>query len=165
MEIVNKEEKGKILDKISRHLNITQYYDYHELSTEDYSEKYSSRGMSQKNFREIRFFPETNVIVQIKKILSPEIQYFILPINNHRTIYKDKSEILDQLFPEHSGAHVIIADCKFNWILIKNEFNKLIGIGDQIRKKIEKNTHLAFDNVRIMYSLADCKQEEISGIQ
>jgi hypothetical protein len=52
---------------------------------------------------------------------------------------------------------VIISDIKFNWLVIKNEFNKLIGMGEQIKKKMGKKIHLSFDNEKIMYSTTDEK--------
>jgi hypothetical protein len=66
--------------------------------------------------------------------------------------------MLDELFKDYQQAHVIVSDLKFNWILIKNEFNKVIGIGDQMKRGIGKKIHMAFDNERIMYSLTDTKE-------
>jgi hypothetical protein len=160
MEIVDEKTKKKVLDKVARHLNIFHYYDIHELSSEEFSDKYGYWGIPQENFFEIRFYPETNVLGQLKKLLSREDEYFFLPIESSRNIYKNKIDIIDQLFNDHAKAHVIVVDPKFNWILIKNEFNKLIGMGDQIKRKIEKKTHMTFDNERIMYSATDSKQEE-----
>jgi hypothetical protein len=160
MEIIDEETRNKILNKASKHLNIIHYYDYHELSSDDFSDKYGHWGIGQRNFREIRFYPETNALIQLKKLLSPEEEYFILPIESHRKIFKDKIKILDNLFNDHSKAHVIIADRNLNWILIKNGFNKIIGIGDQIKRRIEKNIYMVFDKERIMYSLSDLKEDK-----
>jgi hypothetical protein len=160
MEIVEQETKDKVLGKFGRHLNISHYYDIHELSGEAFKDKYGSWGIGQQNFLEIRFYPETNGLVQLKKLLSQDEEYFILPIDKSRKIFRDKISLVDELFSDHQQAHVIISDIKFNWIVIKNEFNKLIGMGDQIKKKIEKKIHMSFDSERIMYSLTDDKESD-----
>jgi hypothetical protein len=160
MEIVDQETKDKVLSKITRHLNISHYYDIHELSDEQFTDKYGYWGVGQENFLEVRFYPETNGLTQLKKLLSQEDEYFILPIDKDRKIFKDKISHIDTLFNDHRQAHVIILDIKFNWLVIKNEFNKLIGMGDQIKKKMAKKIHMSFDSERIMYSTTDEKAEE-----
>jgi hypothetical protein len=154
MKIVDKQTKNNVLEKISRHMNIIHYYDIHELTDAEFTEKYGYWGIGQQNFLEVRFYPETNVLMQLTKILSANEEYFILPIDNQRRIFKDKINLLDNLFTDHLSAHVIIADGKFNWILIKNEFNKLIGIGSQIKKRMAKKIHMTFDKEKIMHSSA-----------
>ena len=155
MEIIDEETKNKVLSKVAKHLNIFHYYDINELSHEEFWDKHRYWGIEQQNFLEIRFYPETNVLVQLKKLLSREEEYFVLPIESDRNIYRDKIDIIDQLFNDHARAHFIVVDTKFNWILIKNEFNKLIGVGDQMKRKIQKKIHIAFDSERIMYSTTD----------
>jgi hypothetical protein len=158
VEIVDQETKDKVLDKVGRHLDITEYYDIHELSDEAFMDKYGHWGIGQQNFVEIRFYPETNGLAQVKKLLSQDDEYYILPIDRGRKIYRSKIGMLDELFKDYQQAHVIVSDLKFNWILIKNEFNKVIGIGDQMKRGIGKKIHMAFDNERIMYSLTDTKE-------
>jgi hypothetical protein len=159
MKIVDQETKDKVLTKVARHLDINEYYDIHELSDEVFMEKYGHWGIGQQNFVEIRFYPETNGLGQLKKLLSQDDEYFILPIDRNRRVYKDKLSIVDELFNDHRQAHVIVSDIKFNWVLIKNDFNKLIGMGDQMKKKIGKMIYMSFDNERIMYSLTDSKDK------
>ena len=160
MEIVDQETKDEILSKVTRYLNIRHYYDFHELSAEKTLDKYGYYGIEQQDFHEIRFFPKTNCLDQLKNLLLDEEEYIILPIDNTRKIYIDKISIIDQLFKDHQKAHVLVADTKYNWILVKNNFNKLIGIGDPIKKKIRKKINLSFNKERIMYSLTDSKEEE-----
>jgi hypothetical protein len=157
MEIIDQETKEKVLSKVSRHLNISHYYDIHELSDEQFTDKYGYWGIGQQNFLEVRFYPETNGLIQLKKLVSQDDEYFILPIDKDRKIFRDKISQIDQLFTDHRSAHVIISDIKFNWLVIKNEFNKLIGMGEQIKKKMGKKIHLSFDNEKIMYSTTDEK--------
>lgn len=157
MEIIDKETKDKVLSKVARHLNISHYYDIHELSDEEFSDKHGYWGIGQQNFLEIRFFPETNGLAQLTRLLSQDDEYFILPIDKDRRIFRGGISLVDQLFTDHRQAHVIVSDIKFNWIVIKNEFNKLIGMGDQIKKKMAKKIHMSFDSERIMYSTTDAK--------
>jgi hypothetical protein len=162
MEIIDPETKSKILDKLGRHRDIRYYYDHHELSDDEVSEKYGFYGLGQRNFFEIRFYPQTNALTQLQKLLSPETEYLILPIDNSRKIYKGKLDLLNELFASHDPAkvHVIIAETRYNWILIKNEFNKLIGMGNEIKKKIEKKIYMAFEGEKLMYWHSDKKNDE-----
>jgi hypothetical protein len=157
MNTVDQETKDKVLNKVARHLAIHEYYDIHDLPDEVFTEKYGHWGLGQQNFVEIRFYPETNGLIQLKKLLSSDDEYFILPIDKNRRVYRDKISIVDELFSDHRQAHVIVSDIKFNWILIKTDFNKLIGMGDQMKKKIGKMIHMCFDNEKIMYSLTDSR--------
>lgn len=159
MEIVNQETKEKILIKVAKHSDINEYYDIYELTFEKFMEKYGHWGIKQKNFVEIRFYPDTNGLDQLKKLLSEDKEYYIFPIDQSKKVYRDKISILDKLFYDHRQAHVIVSDIKFNWILIKNNFNKVIGIGDQMKNKIGKKIHMTFDNERIMFSSTDSKDE------
>lgn len=156
MEIVDGATKNRVLSKVKKYLNIDHYYDAHELSDNEFMDKYGYfGGVHPRDALEVRFYPETNVLTQMKKILSEEDGCFVLPIDSNRRIYRDKIAIIDELFADHWKAHVIVMDVKFNWILIKNEFNKLIGVGNQIKKKMGKRIHMAFDKERIMYSLGE----------
>lgn len=157
MEIHDQETKDKVLSKAKRHLNISCYYDIHELSFDEFMDKYGHWGNGQRNFFEVRFYPETDGLAQLMKLLLQDEEYFILPVDKDRKIFRDKISRLDQLFADHRKAHVIILDAKFNWLIIKNNFNKLIGIGDQIQKRMKKKIHMSFDNERIMYSITDAK--------
>jgi len=160
MEIVDQETKDRVLTEVSRHLNIREYYDIHELTGEEFTEKCGHWGIGQKNFIEIRFYPETNGLIQLKKLLSRDDEHLILPIDKSRKIFRGEISVIDQLFNDDKKAQVIVADIKFNWILIKNEFNKIIGIGNQIKKRMKKKIQMCFDNERIMYSSTDSKEGE-----
>ena len=158
MEITDNGVKNRVLVKVGRYINITSYYDVHELSDEEFMQKYGYWGVAHpQNAFEVRFYQETNVLTQIKSLVPEGKEYFILPIDPGRRIFRDEIGTIDELFPDHLKAHVIVMDVKFNWILIKNGFNKLIGAGDQIKKKMEKKVHLAFDTERIMYSLGEIR--------
>ncbi len=158
MEITVEIEKERILSKISKRINIQEYYDIHALTSDEFMEKYGYWGIGYHNHIEIRFYKGTNTLLQLKKLVEPNQQYYFLPIEEERRIYKiDISSLNDIHRNDPLESHFIIADEKLNWIIIKNNFNKLIGIGDYIKKRMKKMVHLSFDNVKIMYCNYDEK--------
>ena len=97
-------------------------------------------------------------MIQLKKLTTIGNQYYFLPIDKERRIYKDNIDFIDTLyFEDHLKAHIIIADDKLNWFLVKDNFNKLIGIGDYFKKRIKKMIHLKFDNEKLMHATYDEK--------
>ncbi|MCU0439004.1 MAG: hypothetical protein MUC49_13985 [Raineya sp.] len=158
MEITDEIEKNRIIQKISKNIDIGEYYDIHNLTSEDFLKKYGYWGFSFRNFYEIRFYNDTNVLTQLKKLTTDGKQYYFLPIDKEQRIYKDNIDFIDSLYPEdHLKAHIIIADEKLNWFLVKDGYNKLIGVGDYFKKRIKKMIHLKFDDERLMYADYDEK--------
>ena len=159
MEINELSEKNRILKKLTNFLHINVYYDLHELSSDKFMEKYGYWGDSFNNHSELRFYNETNAISQLKKLLLPGVQYYFFPIDGKRTIHKIKPDELDAYYGDnHLKSHFIIADNKLTWLIIKNDFNKLIGMGDFIKKRMGKMISLKFDGAKLMYSLTSKKK-------
>lgn len=151
MEITVETEKERILAKISKRINIKEYYDIHELTSDEFMEKYGYWGIRLRNHIEIRFYKDTNVLLQIKKLVEPKLHYYFLPIEKERRIYKRAIDSLEGILSKDPlESHFIIADEKLTWVIIKDNYNRITGIGDFIKKRMKKMIHLSFDNIKIM---------------
>lgn len=145
-------------------IDIAEYYELHTLSFEAFLEKRGHWGFSFGDALEIRFPKGVDLSVQMAKLLDPVADYFFFPISLEKEVFTGKWEHVKQYcssIPEIS--HFILADQALTWILVKDEFNKLIGVGEAIQEKIaskmHRNPRLCFDDTEILYHLSPKKQE------
>ena len=144
-------------------IDIAKYHKMHTLSFEAFLEKHGHWGFSFGDALEIRFPKGVDVLTQMSKLLDPGADYFFFPMGLEKEVFSGKWEHVKQYCsstPEIS--HFILADQALTWILVKEEFNKLIGVGGAIKEKIaskmHRNPRLCFDDAEIMYHLSPVKE-------
>lgn len=135
-------------------LDITAYYDAQHLSFDKFMRKYGYVGLGINNPTEIRFRTHDFAFKEVMKILEENISYYFIPVvGNTPKVYKgEKHEINAFLYENVNDDHFIIMDVKIEWILIKTNYNKVIGLGDLIKNKI-KSIAAGIDMKTVMFLL------------
>ena len=124
--------------------DLDEYFDHILLDSDAFMEKYHYCGWSFPQRIEVRFPPEVDVLTIIQEFISEETGLIMIPVTPQRVAYHIEGEHLPAIFQENElpTADFLIFHLKHRWVLVKNKFNKLIGVGPYITKRIKKNCYL-----------------------
>lgn len=139
MNINNYEE---VKTKFKKLIDLDNYYDYLLLSDEDFVNKYKHLGWTfTSDYFEVRFDKKIDVINIIQNFNSLDDECLLMPINSDKKTFKVKTKNLKSFLVENdlNQNDFILLNEKPRWILVKNKFNKLIGLDSFIKKRMKKN--------------------------
>lgn len=152
---IGKKKREKIFTRVRKLLNIKPYIDFNKLDFDELMEKYGHVGDGIHNATEVGFRTQHAAFAEVRKLLNTSSEYYFIPVTEGAETYNVTGLEINCYMDEHvdnPGAHFIIVHPWFEWILLKDDFNKVIGLGDIIKGKM-KLLQVDFDEKNVMYLL------------
>ena len=150
----------KVSLKFRNLINIESYFDYILLDFENFTKKYGSYGWSFNNYFEVRFEESIDVLRVIQDFNILKENCLLIPIDFQRKVFRIESKDIKSFIHDKDidTKNFILLNEGNQWGLIKNQYNKLIGIGSYAVKHMKRNCYLTFGGIKILYSLTDEKK-------
>jgi hypothetical protein len=152
-----KNKLEKVWIKLDKLFNYEVYKDYLLLSSDDFYNKYNYYGHSFTNFFQVRFHLGENILKELEMLLSKEDTCYLIPITLEKQVFEVQSSMIESFILENNidSNDFIILSKNMNWSVVKNKHRYLIGIGDYIKKQMQKHTNMRFGDAKIMTTSGD----------
>ena len=144
-------EKKKLLEKLPRFFDLDQYRDFVVLTPEDFMSKHGHYGFPFRNFIEVRFENEPDVLRTICNFL-PESVYYLVPVAAANEVFKLPGQDMEAFLYQRKISDFIVADLKVTWLVVYTKHRKVIGMGDYIKKKMRQHINTRFGGAKIMFT-------------
>ncbi|MGI4871630.1 MAG: hypothetical protein ACRYFX_10680 [Janthinobacterium lividum] len=156
MLLVDDAEKQQVLKKLNRFFDLDSYRDFTVLSFEDFVSKYGHYGFSFRNFLQVRFENEADILKEFCNFL-PQAVHYLIPITDANELFKLPSGDIEVFLNQHKISDFILADLKLTWVVVYDRHRNLTGLGAYIKKKMQRNINLRFGDTKIMFQTAPAR--------
>jgi hypothetical protein len=117
-------------------------------------EKYGHWGGVVYGQTEVRFHLQEDAFTMVRSILDAGQEYYFIPVTMEVfELFTAAYDEIDAWTNEHEEipkTHFIILHPQLKWVLIKNQFNKVMGMGEPVKIKM-RSLLVEPDWKRIMY--------------
>lgn len=148
--------------RFSKLIDLDRYFDYVLLDSEDFMTKHGYYGWAFSNYFAVRLTKEVDALRTIQNFINWKKELIIMPIDAEKRIYKVSAENIYSFILDNdlNTDDFIIFHQGTKWILVKNKYNVLTGIGSYIVKRMEKNCFMTFGGDKVMYRVPNARQEK-----
>jgi hypothetical protein len=90
-------------------------------------------------------------LIELENILAKEDLCYLLPISFEKQFFEIKPNMIKFCIVENhiDLQNYIVLNKNMTWAIVRNKYRYLIGIGDFIRKQMQKKVHHRFGDARI----------------
>lgn len=137
MRRIPNKKKAQLFKRLRYFLDIEYYSDMHRLEVDAVLEKYGHCGSAVNRQLEVRFRLQHDAFTAVREMLVPDQAYFFIPITmDLLELFAVTREEIDGYMNDHQHdpkLHFIVLHRQLKWVLIKNAFNKVMGLGEPIK--------------------------------
>lgn len=144
----------EVKNSFNKFIDLDIYFDHILLDYDDFLKKYGRVGFSFVNFFEVRLAKEIDALETIQDFITWQKDLLIIPLNSNKTVYKVASNNIQSFIIDNNlnTDDFIILHQGNKWVLVKDQHNKLIGIGHFIIKKMAENCFMSFGGHKVMHT-------------
>lgn len=154
MKEIDEKPKEQLIKQLQKFLPLTYYFDQQHLDLKKLLKKYGHFGIGFPNSIDTRFRRQDFAFESINAILKMADEYYFIPVAGKTPmIYQANRDEIRQYMSGYNNetiCHFILIDRQLEWMIIKDNYNKIIGSGNTIKDKL-KSIVKNIDYKRVFY--------------